>query len=247
MAYRLGELTEFGGEFNPEDALDPHEAGGGGVYLGDYVEPYVEPKVPYSPYLGQGERLPYGNEPKYPITTGESAWAKEIRERNAATDAWIKESNKQKGRPFFVPSGRGRVPGQVWGAGGPTDGYMTAPTMGAMPTFNLPVRDEARIGSLTQKAAGPGLRELRKGMREAQGRYYENPNVRRMTLRDAMAGYGMGLEKVMGGARREARAEYEGEYAGQMTKAQLEYQGQAQQVMSQYQNAWREYLARMTG
>ena len=204
----------------------------------------------YSDVMGRREppeELPYGGGPTYPATTGESAWAKEIRERNEArTKAWAEDPRWKPKPGFFSPSGRGRVPGQAWGAGGPTGEYMTPPAMGPMPTFNLPVRDEARIGSLAQKAAGPGLRELRKGMREAQGRYYENPNVRRMTLRDAMAGYGMGLEKVMGGARREARAEYEGEYAGQMTKAQLEYQGQAQQVMSQYQNAWREYLARMT-
>ncbi len=90
------------------------------------------------------------------------------------------------------------------------------------------------------------MRELRKGMREAQGRYYENPNVRRMTLRDAMAGYGMGLEKVMAGAKREAMAEYAQEFAPQMTKAQMEYQAQTQGVMNQYQNAWKEYLFRMS-
>ena len=83
-------------------------------------------------------------------------------------------------------------------------------------------------------------------MREAQGRYYENPNVRRMTLRDAMAGYGMGLEKVLGGARKEATAEYAAEYAPQMTKAQMEYQAGIQSTMGQYQNAWKEYLYRMT-
>ena len=124
---------------------------------------------------------------------------------------------------------------------------MTAPTMGPMPEFKLPTWDESKISAKAQRAAGPGLRELRKGMQEAQGRYYENPNVRRMTLRDAMAGYGMGLEKVMGGARREATGEYAAEFAPQMTKATAEYQGQVQTTLSQYQNAWKEYLYRMTG
>ena len=123
---------------------------------------------------------------------------------------------------------------------------MTAPTMGAMPEFVLPTWDESKIESKAQKAAGPGMRELRKGMREAQGRYYENPNVRRMTLRDAMAGYGMGLEKVLGGARKEAAAEYSAEYAPQVAKAQATYGGQMQSMMAQYQSAWSEYLKRMT-
>jgi hypothetical protein len=122
---------------------------------------------------------------------------------------------------------------------------MTAPTMGPMPEYKIPLWDEKKIESKAQRAAGPGLRELRKGMREAQGRYYENPNVRRMTLRDAMAGYGMGLEKVLGGARREATAEYAAEYAPQVAKAGAEFQGGVNTMLSQYQNAWREYLGRM--
>lgn len=182
----------------------------------------------------------------YPVTTGiygtqppPNAYG--IQDRRAGP-------NTMGSRPFFIPSGGGgRVPGQTWGAGGPTGGYMTPPAMGPMPEFKLPLWDEKKIESKAQRAAGPGLRELRKGMREAQGRYYENPNVRRMTLRDAMAGYGMGLEKVMGGARREATAEYGAEYAPQVAKAQAEYGGQVSTMMAQYQNAWREYLARMTG
>jgi len=153
-------------------------------------------------------------------------------------------------RPFFVQSGSGTE----YGAGtGKYPGYterggttvMATPTMGPMPEFKLPTWDESKIESKAQRAAGPGLRELRKGMREAQGRYYENPNVRRMTLRDAMAGYGMGLEKVLGGARKEATAEYAAEYAPQMAKATAEYGGQMNTMMAQYQNAWREYLGRM--
>ena len=123
---------------------------------------------------------------------------------------------------------------------------MTAPVMGPMPEFKLPTWDESKISAKAQRAAGPGLRELRKGIQEAQGRYYENPNVRRMTLRDAMAGYGMGLEKVMGGARQQATSEYAAEYGPQVAKAQAEYGGQVQSTLSQYRNAWKEYLYRMT-
>lgn len=205
----------------------------------------------YSDVMARGggaESYPPIPEPKYPypVTTG-------IYGTQPAPKAYGIEGGRTSNlptlgsKPFFVPSGQGqgRVPGQAWGAGGPTGGYMTAPTMGPMPEFKLPTWDESKIESKAQKAAGPGLRELRKGMREAQGRYYENPNVRRMTLRDAMAGYGMGLEKVLGGARREATAEYAAEYAPQMAKAGAEYGGQVQTMMAQYQAAWREYLTRM--
>jgi len=211
----------------------------------------------YSDVMGRGagtENFNYpvpSAKPAYPITTGESAWAREIREKNAATEARSRAFESRLGsRSFFIPSkaggpGVGKVPGQTWGAGGPTGGFMTPPSMGSMPEFKLPIWDESKIESKAQRAAGPGMRELRKGMREAQGRYYENPNVRRMTLRDAMAGYGMGLEKVLGGARREAAAEYAAEYAPKMAKATAEYGGQMNTMMAQYQAAWKEYLTRM--
>lgn len=190
--------------------------------------------------------LPYGNSPTYPVTTG--IYGTQPTPATYGAKPPGTPSGWSKGGGFPTPSGAGagKVPGQTWGAGGPTGQFMTAPTMGPMPSFVLPTWDESAIESKAQKAAGPGLRELRKGMREAQGRYYENPNVRRMTLRDAMAGYGMGLEKVMGGARRQAVGEYAAEYAPQVTKAQAEYTAQLQSTMSQYQSAWTEYLARMT-
>lgn len=203
----------------------------------------------YSDVMGRGdgaENYPTGPESKYsyPVTTG-------IYGTQPSPSALGMGGNQPSAslgsRPFTISSGGGgKVPGKTWGAGGETGAYMTAPTMGPMPTFNLPTWDESKIAAKAQRVAGPGLRELRKGIREAQGRYYENPNVRRMTLRDAMAGYGMGLERVMGGARKEATAEYAAEYGPQVAKAGAEYQGQVQQTLSQYQNAWKEYLYRMT-
>ncbi len=214
----------------------------------DYENRSPQMVQPRGQFYGEPSNLPYG-QPKnpYPVTTG-------VYGTQPPPSTYQGGGTKLPtlgSRPFFVPSGQGyyggKVPGQQWGPSGPTGQFMTPPPMGPMPEFKLPQRDEARIGSLTQKAAGPGLRELRKGMREAQGRYYENPNVRRMTLRDAMAGYGMGIEKVMAGARREAQAEYEAEFQPQMTKATMEFQAQVDQQLSQYQNAWKEYLFRMTG
>jgi len=199
-------------------------------------QPSVSPTFEYPP-------MPSGKN-TYSVATGESEWARKIREENEATSRRARDFSRVGSRSFFIPSGQKttyKSPGLTQ-PGGPV---MTAPTMGPMPEFKLPLWDESKIESKAQRAAGPGLRELRKGMREAQGRYYENPNVRRMTLRDAMAGYGMGLEKVLGGARKEAAAEYAAEYAPQMGKATAEYGGQINTMMAQYQAAWKEYLTRM--
>jgi hypothetical protein len=114
-----------------------------------------------------------------------------------------------------------------------------------LPEMKLPTLDESRISELEQKAAAPGLRTLRQSVREVQGKYYENPNVKRMTLRDALAGYGAGIENVMTGARREAQAQYQEEFRPQVQKTQMEYQAQVQGIMNQYQNAWKDYMSRL--
>ncbi len=114
-----------------------------------------------------------------------------------------------------------------------------------IPTYTPPAYDTQRVQALTQLAAGPGMRNLRTQMREAQGKYYENPNVKRMTLRDAMAGYGMGMENVMGGARSQATQQYQAEYAPEVTAAQTNYQAQINQMNAQYQAALQNYMNRV--
>ena len=198
---------------------------GRGAGMGDLNYPTPTSKTPYPVTTGI-----YGTQPPRPASSYERP------KENYATLG---------SRPFFIPSGGGRTTSRYPGMTEPGGTVMPAPTMPEAPKFELPPWDESKIESKAQRAAGPGLRELRKGMREAQGRYYENPNVRRMTLRDAMAGYGMGLEKVLGGARREAAAEYAAEYAPKMAKATAEYGGQMNTMMAQYQAAWKEYLTRM--
>ena len=157
---------------------------------------------------------------------------------------WSNTPYKQPGglgsRPFFIPKSQGTtttsniIPANI-----------PVPQMGNLPEFKIPERDEARIRNLTQLAAAPGMRGLRNQIREAQGRHYENPNVKRMTLRDALAGYGLGLESVMSGARRQAAQEYEAEYGPKMTKAQVEYQAELNRMMTQYQAAWKDYQNRI--
>jgi hypothetical protein len=98
-------------------------------------------------------------------------------------------------------------------------------------------------------------------MQETQQGYYANPNVKRMTLRDALAGYGQGLENVMGGAYKTGAAIYGQEYQGAMQQRQIASQEAMQrkqiaaaestqaasiasnEKLAQYQNEWQAYLA----
>ncbi|MFA5340309.1 MAG: hypothetical protein WC332_00890 [Clostridia bacterium] len=87
-----------------------------------------------------------------------------------------------------------------------------APEKYVAPTYNAPTYDEGKVESLAQKKAAPGLRAARMALQQTTGGYYENPNVKRMTLRDALAGYGLGVENVIAGASGEARNQYNTEY-----------------------------------
>lgn len=141
-------------------------------------------------------------------------------------------------------------------------GYETPPERPVFPTFEgiqypsytVPERQPERVEKLTQQLAAPGIKGLRSQVQRAIGRRYINPQVARMTLREALAGYGQGLESVMAGARRGALTQYEQEYAPQLEKSRLEYQagvGRAQEEyrtrvqagIAEYNMAMKEYMA----
>ena len=125
----------------------------------------------------------------------------------------------------------------------------TMPEMGAMPTFEAPLYDEAKIDKMAQQQAAPGLRNLRTAVQAATSRRYDNPNVQRMTLRDALAGYGQGLEEVMSGARQTASAEYAQKYAMEYKTAGMNWETAVQTVRDKYAGAMEgrkmEYQAEM--
>lgn len=117
-----------------------------------------------------------------------------------------------------------------------------APKMPDLPTFKAPEINKRAIKADAQKLAAPGIRTLRETVQQAMGKNYENPNVRKMTLREALQGYGTGLEKVMSGANREARSNQMAEVDLQRQEAQMNFQAQQQAAMASYQNAWADYL-----
>jgi hypothetical protein len=91
--------------------------------------------------------------------------------------------------------------------------------------FTAPVRDENRVSSLRMKASGAGLRELR---RQTQSTIASasglDPTMRRMTLKDALMGYGSGVSKVMSQADQIAQRQYEKEYDDKFKESTMNYQ-----------------------
>jgi hypothetical protein len=118
-----------------------------------------------------------------------------------------------------------------------------APELGEPGEYAAPEFDKRRVAALTQQHAAAGVRRLRKQVQRAISRTYENPNVRRAMVRDALAGYGMGLESVMSGARRSAHSEYSREYAGELDEARVNFQTQEANRMAKFQAAYNIWKA----
>ncbi|MEJ5360132.1 MAG: hypothetical protein WHT06_15840 [Desulfobacterales bacterium] len=115
-----------------------------------------------------------------------------------------------------------------------------------LPTLEFAKPDKRAMAALAQKAAAPGIRSLREAVQRAAIQTYENPNVRRMTLREALQGYGAGLEKVLGGAQQQARQEHMQELAVENQQRQLNWRTQVERLMDSYNKAFNEYLASAT-
>lgn len=120
------------------------------------------------------------------------------------------------------------------------------PTLGPMPEFNLPEYDEKEVERLSQKHAAPGMRKLRDTIRGVQRETFKNPNVRALTLRQALSGYGLGLSQVLAGARQTAGAEYGARRREDIGAQTMKYQTDVNAQMAQYQAAWGKYMASAT-
>lgn len=108
------------------------------------------------------------------------------------------------------------------------------PEMEATPVFDAPEWDENKISKMAQQNAAPGIRNLRTAVQAATSRRSDNPNVQRMTLRDALAGYGQGLEEVMSGARQSASSEYATKYAYEYKEAGMNWEAAVQAVRDKF-------------
>lgn len=111
----------------------------------------------------------------------------------------------------------------------------TLPAM-QVPSYTSPERDENRLSALRSKAAGAPMREIRRPLQQAimASRGYPG-QVARMTLREALAGYGGAVSKVMAQAEKTAESQYEREFSDKVRESQLNYQAQLQAAQAKYQ------------
>jgi hypothetical protein len=125
------------------------------------------------------------------------------------------------------------------GAGYTQIGYTQ---IGALPEltydkFTSPERDENRVSQLRMKASGAGLRELR---RQTQSTIASasglDPTMRRMTLKDALMGYGSGVSKVMSQADQIAQRQYEKEYDDKFKESTMNYQAGINKANLEYKS-----------
>ena len=113
-------------------------------------------------------------------------------------------------------------------------------------SYFAPLPDTGRIQFLTQQAAAPGARKLRMGLLGAlqMAKRAENPNVQALLGRQAVAGYGEGLESVMGGARREGMGMYAPEYAAMTEQEKANWLAANEKERSDYLAALEQYKAK---
>jgi hypothetical protein len=148
--------------------------------------------------------------------------------------AKVAEAEYAKSGSQVTVSGTGSAGGGTGGAG--------RPERPELPEFEAPEYDDRAVAAKTQKIAAPRIRQLREAVRTTQAQSYENPNIKRMTVGQALQGYGTGLESVMAGARRGAISEYGQEYQSEFSEAQMNFQAQLAATMQEYGNLWNEYL-----
>lgn len=102
------------------------------------------------------------------------------------------------------------------------------------PAYEAPKYNERKVQALTQQQAAPAIRGLRSAIQRVQNSGGENQNVNRMTLRDALAGYGQGLQSAMSGASATARGLYNEEYGRKADVAKTNFEARADASKTNY-------------
>ena len=124
-------------------------------------------------------------------------------------------------------------------------------------TEDRPEFDEGKVKSLAQQHAAQGDSTLREAYQTAAARLPSTPQTR-LTLKDALKGYGTGLESVMAGARKTARGEemqkfgiesavYQQEYAARLQQVQYQAELENQRMMETYRADYSEFLGEGDG
>lgn len=132
---------------------------------------------------------------------------------------------------------------RTWTPSGPV------PVRPEMGTFTAPEYDEGEIAQLRQRQAGPQIRKLRDVTLQAisggqQG--WENPNIRRTTVRQALQGYGSGLGSILSSAQNTAMSQYNQRYQNAYNAAQTNFEANRLAKMTEYQNLWTSWAKQGT-
>jgi hypothetical protein len=133
-------------------------------------------------------------------------------------------------------------------------GTLRGTTPGTTTPGGVPAYDMSKVESMAQRIAAPAVRSLRNTVQDVQQGVYDNPNVKSMTIRQALAGYGQGLESAMSGALTSAAGIYNVPYqagvqgtlqANQIASNQTMQANQiaATAANQSLQNQWQAYLA----
>jgi hypothetical protein len=109
-----------------------------------------------------------------------------------------------------------------------------APTPYTAPVYTAPIYNQGRVDELTATTAAPMIRGLRSAMQRVAGTSYDNPNVGRMTLREALAGYGQGMQSAISGAAITAKNLYNTEFGNEVDTAKTNYGAAADQAKTNY-------------
>lgn len=108
--------------------------------------------------------------------------------------------------------------------------------------FEGPEWDKRYIARMAQEKSAPGIRQLRTAYQQAAGQSFENPNVKAMMLREALGGYGQGLQHVRAGGEDSALREYSEKYGRDWQGEAMEYQTNARYELAAYNATWQNYL-----
>lgn len=117
-----------------------------------------------------------------------------------------------------------------------------APVLGDLPSYNAPEWDKNEVRNIARRIAAPRISEMRRMVRLALTKSYRNPNLRHQALREALAGYGLGISQISAGASTQAAQEYGQQFAVQANKAGAEYQAAVNAHLTAYRSAWDNYL-----
>ena len=169
----------------------------------------------------------YDNSGYYGLAEDNEIWNREFDKRRALETVGVSKGVRSNTRAS---------------SGQYTYGEKIAPyTIGKLPTleydtFTAPTRDPNRISNLRARASGAGLRDLRRQtQRTIQGTSGMDATMRRMTLKDALMGYGSGVSKIMSSADRIAQSQYEQEYGDKYKESLLNYQTGISKKNAEYQ------------